>query len=135
MRILTILLLVSLAALGGCATTPLPPPPSIDEIVQMSKDKVPPEDIIRRMREARAVYILSGSELADLKARGVPDRVLDYMYEARIAAERDYEYLRARQNAFLYGWPYGYAPYGPWGPYSSWGWGLRWHGHRHHHHH
>lgn len=118
------LFLLALAALAGCATKPLPPPPSIDQIVQMSKDKIPPEDIIRRMREARAVYTLSASELADLKTRGVSDAVIDYMYEARIAAERDQEYWRARQDAFMWGgWPYG--PWG-YGPYGGVGVGMGW---------
>ncbi|HKO87519.1 MAG TPA: hypothetical protein VJU83_03265 [Burkholderiales bacterium] len=112
MRLILIFLTVILAA-GCAATKPLPPPPSIDEIVQMSADKVPPEEIIRRMREARAVYRLSGSQLADLKLRGVADPVLDYMQHTRIQAERYEEYLYTRDRYMFWGWP----GYGPWGPY------------------
>ena len=61
----------------------------------MSQDGVPPSEIIQRMREAGMVYRLSGSELARLKAQGVPDEVLDYMQstyleDARRQAYRDY---------------------------------------------
>ena len=117
-RLLTILLL-ALALLGGCASmgTPRPPAPTIEEIVQWSNEKQPPEQIIERMKAARAVYRLSGSELADLKTRGVPDKVIDYMQQTYIAAERWEEYLRTRDQYFFYGWPGYYHPFGPyWGP-------------------
>lgn len=109
--------------LAGCAswTKPLPPAPTIEEIVQWSAEKQPPEDIIARMRASRAVYRLSASELAALKARGVHDKVIDYMQETYIAAERWEEYQQTRDQYFFYGWP-GYPgfyhPFGPyWGPY------------------
>ena len=123
-------LLVTLTALTGCATQPLPPPPSIDQIVQMSKDKLPPEDIIRRIRESRTYYPLSAGEIADLRARGVSDVVLDYMLNARIAAERDEEYFRARQDAFFYGGPWGWGyGYGGYGGGIGIGIGTHWHRH------
>lgn len=111
-----LLILLAAIVLTGCATTPLPPPPSIDEIVKMSVDKLSPEEIIRRMKESRAVYRLSGSQFADLKLRGVTDPVLDYMQQTRIDAERYEEYLYTRDRYMFYGWPgYGYGP--GWGPY------------------
>lgn len=112
-------LLLSLFVLVGCATTPLPPAPTIDEIVQWSNEKMPPEQIIERMKAARAVYRLSGSQLADLKNRGVPDGVLDYMQETYIAAERWEQHLQTRDQYFFYGWPGYYHPFGPywWRPY------------------
>ena len=47
-------LLAGVLALGltGCASAPpLPPAPTIDEIVQMSKDGLTPDEIIRRLDE------------------------------------------------------------------------------------
>ncbi|HEY9381687.1 MAG TPA: hypothetical protein VIQ01_10625 [Burkholderiales bacterium] len=103
-------------ALGGCASwgTPQPPAPTVEEIVQWSNDKVAPEEIIERMKTVRAVYRLSASELAGLKSRGVSDKVIDYMQETYIAAERWEEYQQTRDQYFFYGWP-GYP--GFYGPY------------------
>lgn len=117
-RMLTVLL-AALVLLGGCASmgTPRPPAPTIEEIVQWSNEKMAPEQIIERMKAARAVYRLSASELAELQTRGVPDKVIDYMQQTYIAAERWEEYLRTRDQYFFYGWPGYYYPYGPyWGP-------------------
>lgn len=116
-RLFTLLLLA--VCLTGCASwrTPLPPAPTVGEIVQWSNEKVAPEEIIERMRKARAVYRFSASELADLKSRGVSDKVIDYMQETYIAAERWEEYRHARDQYFFYGWP-GYPGfYHPFGPY------------------
>lgn len=116
------LLLVALL-LGGCASlgTPRPPAPTLDEIVSWSADKMPPKEIIDRMKAARAVYRLSASELADLRSRGVADEVINYMQQTYIAAERWEEYLQTRDQYFFYGWP-GYPgfyhPFSPyWGPH------------------
>lgn len=120
MRMLTVLLAV-LALLGGCASmgASRPPAPTIEEIVQWSNEKMAAEAIIDRMKAARAVYRLSASELAELRSRGVPDKVIDYMQQTYIAAERWEEYLRTRDQYFFYGWP-GYPGfYHPFGPY--WG--------------
>lgn len=120
MRMLTVLLAV-LALLGGCASmgASRPPAPTIEEIVQWSNEKMAAEAIIDRMKAARAVYRLSASELAELRSRGVPDKVIDYMQQTYIAAERWEEYLRTRDQYFFYGWP-GYSSfYYPFGPY--WG--------------
>lgn len=118
MRLLTVLLL-AFAVLSGCASmgAKRPPAPTIEEIVQWSNEKMAPEQIIDRMKAARAVYRLSASELADLKARGVPDKVIDYMQQTYIAAERWEEYLRTRDQYFFYGWPGYYYPFGP--PWAS----------------
>ena len=120
-------LLLLVAVLAGCATyAPLPPPPSVEQVVQMSKDKVPDEEIIGRMRDARAVYRLSASELARLREQGVSDKVVDYMQQTYINAERFDEYLRTRDQYMWYGWPgyrgYPYAPYwrSPYFPSPYW---------------
>jgi hypothetical protein len=103
----------------GCATfgKPLPPAPTVAEIVQLAKDGVAAEDIIKRMEDAQAVYRLPASELAKLREQGVPDKVVDYMQQTYIADERWREYLRARDSYwFFYGGPY----YRSWYPYAFW---------------
>jgi hypothetical protein len=109
------------ALLGACASfgPPLPPAPTTAEIVQMAKDGVAPEAIIKRIEASRAVYPLPASELAKLREQGVPDQVINYMQRTYIDAVRFDEYLRARDAYFLYGWPYSRGPY----PYP-YGWPL-----------
>jgi len=124
-RALRVAILVLIAGLApGCATVgpPLPPPPTIDEIVRLSAAGVPADDIIKRMRDAQAVYRLPASELAKLHSQGVPDRVIDYMQRTYIEAERYDEYLRTRDRYLWYGWPsyLGTYPYGYWYPYPGW---------------
>jgi len=121
-RVLICLLAVGLVS--SCATPgpPLPPPPTIDEIVRLSAAGVPADDIIKRMRDARAVYRLPASELAKLNGQGVPDKVIDYMQRTYLESERHDEYLRTRDLYLWYGWPsyHGVYPYGYWYPYPGW---------------
>ena len=87
--------------------------------MQWSKENMPAEQIIQRMEASRAVYRLPASELAELRSRGVPDKVIDYMQQTYIAAERWDEYQRTRDQYFFYGWP-GYPGFYPYGPF----WGM-----------
>ena len=113
---IAVLLALSMA-LASCASMgrPLPPPPMLEEIVRLSKDKVPAEAIIDRLQASRAVYRLSGSELARLREQGVSDAVLDYLHRAEIDQARYDEWLRARDRYFFYGPYFGRGFYGPWG--------------------
>jgi hypothetical protein len=116
------ILVLAASVAAGCATprAPLPPPPTVGEIVELGTAGVPAGDIIKRMRDARAVYRLPASALARLHGRGVPDQVIDYMQRTHIEAERYEEYLRTRDLYLGYGWPayHGVYPYG----YSYPGW-------------
>ena len=67
------------AMLAACASNPRVFAPTIDEIVTMSQAKVPPETIIQRMHDSRAIYTLSASQFVQLRDRGVASNVLDYM--------------------------------------------------------
>lgn len=101
-------------ALSGCATLgePLPPPPSLAEIVESAKAGQPPQQIIERMQRSRAVYRLPASELAKLREQGVPDPVIDYMQRVHLDVVRFEESMRAR-SFYGPGW-------GPWGPAHGW---------------
>ena len=88
----------------------------------MSRQGVSSADIIKRMQESRAVYRLSGSKLAELHDQGVPDQVLDYLYQSEIDRER-----REAVNGFYDAYPYSY--YGrDWffGPRRLWPNPYRW---------
>ena len=122
---------ILLGACAGFGKIP-PPPPTTAEIVQLTKDGVPPGEIIQRMNESRAVYRLSDSELAQLRAQGVQAEVIDHMQQTYLASVRDEEWYRARQGTgspsypgaslypgaypyrytdpFYYSYPYRYPP-------------------------
>ena len=81
--------------LAGCAGMDRRPPPSLEQVVDMSRAGTPPEEIIRELQETRAVYPLTGSQIARLHEQGVPDTVLDYMqnvYMDRIRRESRMSY-------------------------------------------
>src|SRR5688572_32587104 len=74
--------------LMGCASVQSRPPVTIEQVIQMSKQGVPPADIVQHMRDSGTVYRLSGSQLGRLKSEGVDDEVLDYMQDTYLAAAR-----------------------------------------------
>jgi hypothetical protein len=85
------------ALLNGCATLgfdPTKPPVTVGEVIQLSKEDVPAETIITKMRESGAIYRLSAAQLAELHDQGVSDPVLDYMQETYLSAVRR-EQIRA----------------------------------------
>ena len=93
-------LLVAIALmLYGCATTSRPPPPTLEELVQLSADGLPEDEIIAQLRKSRAVYPLTATEILALSEKGVPSSVLDYMQQAYIANER-------RRERMMYGDPF-----------------------------
>jgi hypothetical protein len=101
--------------LTGCATyVSRPPAPTASDVVALAQAGAPPDDIIRRMQESRAVYNLSASQLADLQAQGVPAPVIDYMQATQIAYAQQLGFA----SGSAWGWP-GWGPY--WGP--GWGYG------------
>lgn len=100
-----------LTALAGCATfAPRVPPPTLNEIVQMSAAKVPPEVIIQRIRDSGGVYPLSAATFAKLHADGVDDRVLNYMQVTYLEEIRREEAFRNHHFSpgFWYGGGHGH---------------------------
>lgn len=131
MRIVKMALLVTLIALlTGCASTRLarPAPPTLDEIVEMSKAGTSSEEIIKRLKESRAIYTLSASQIASLHDRGVSDTVLDYMHSVYLREVREDEAAQAYhrygwrfQPYFFYGFPHGHGR-GRWRGGIHYGW-------------
>jgi hypothetical protein len=85
-----LLLLISMTALGGCATLGFKDhePVTVGQVIQMNKDEVPADTIIKKMRDSDSVYRLTAAQLAELHDRGVADPVLNYMQQTYIEAER-----------------------------------------------
>ena|SRR5438309_2257302 len=85
-----LILLIWVTGLSGCATFGFktPEPVTVGEVIQMSKDNVPPETIVKKMRDSESVYPLTAAQLAELHDMGVSDRVLNYMQQTYIEAQR-----------------------------------------------
>jgi hypothetical protein len=93
--------LLCLALLAGCAGIQRRPPPTLEQVVEMSQAGKPAEEIIRELQETRAVYPLTGSQIARLHDQGVPDTVLDYLQNAYTESIRWDARLRY-ENSFLW---------------------------------
>ncbi len=113
-----VVLLTSL--LTGCSTLgvkPAPPPVRVPQIVQMSREGMPAQEIIQKMRASGTAYRLTAAQLVQLHKEGVPDAVLNYMQETYLQAVRHDQRLEDWNRwSFDDGWWYG-----PWP--EPWGWG------------
>jgi hypothetical protein len=85
------MLLTGSALLSGCAALGVDQseqPVMVSEVIRMSKENVPAETIVNKMRDSRAVYRLNAAQLAQLHDQGVADLVLNYMQETYLNAVR-----------------------------------------------
>src|SRR5438093_1835925 len=112
---LTLIVLTCITLPGGCATlgtTEPPPPVTVSEIIQMSKEGVPADTLIERMRDSETVYRLTAAQLAELHEQGISDQVIDYMQQTYVDAVRqdqslaDWDYWTAGADGFWYGGPF-----------------------------
>lgn len=123
-RVGAMVLLAALALwVGGCATSAnrpvIPQPVTVEQIVKMSQEGMPPDEIIRKMRNSRTVYRLKASQLAKLRDEGVSDKVIDYMQHTYLAA--------VRRSARLEGWGFWYHGHdGFWYGGVPFGWPYYW---------
>ena len=77
------------ALLGGCAGfEQTKPPVMVSEVILMSKEGMPAETIVTKMRDANTVYRLTAAELAYLHDQGVADPVINYMQQTYLEAVR-----------------------------------------------
>jgi hypothetical protein len=85
------MVLAGSALLTGCAALGVDPseqPVMVSEVIRMSKENVPAETIVNKMRDSRAVYRLNAAQLAKLHDQGVADLVLNHMQETYLNAVR-----------------------------------------------
>ena len=116
-------LLLSLLLLSSCVYQQVQPlvPLTEEEIIRMSKEGMPPEKVIERIRDSRTIYIMDTADVLRLHELGVPTEIIDYMLNTRIKALE-------RQASYPYYPYYPYYSYGPfWHPYPvqfgfAWGW-------------
>lgn len=100
----------SLALLvSGCATLPPAPPLTIDQLVERATKGESTISILASLRASNVEFRLNGSDFATLKARGLPEPVLDELMKREIESAREEE----RRRTALWGSPYGYGRYWP----------------------
>lgn len=127
-RVGLVLMLMLVMLLAACAGVPPGPPrPTPEEVVQWSREKMAPAQIIQCMRDSHAAYRLSASSLARLHDQGVDDAVIDYMHETHLAAVRREIAAHRFDNCFQLfpcdAWPPGLAYHRGWLGYGSYPWG------------
>ncbi len=91
---------------AGCSTAgpqSTAAPPSVADIVSMSRAGTPPDEIIQRMQASNAAYPFTDAQFTSLKAQGVSDQVINYMRRSYVA----------HQGHPVYGTPEYYELYGP----------------------
>jgi hypothetical protein len=129
------------------ATEPqLPVRLTIPTIVQMARQGVPDEEIIRRYYQTGTQMPLTDAQQADLRRNGVDQRVIDYILSAAQDAKRidaitaqadqDARTRMAMELAYYYDYGWGSGWYGPSGgpslfPYGGYAWypgGRGWYG-------
>lgn len=112
MRTLLILILVVIAATGCARRAVRPPPTTQADIINMSKEGVSDEVIIRIIQNSRTVYRLTADDVVRLRNAGVSSAVINYMldsyvrfsqYEQRRADYYDYDYGFRYRFGFWYG--------------------------------
>ncbi|MEZ0231754.1 MAG: hypothetical protein ACAH12_02850 [Methylophilaceae bacterium] len=119
---------------------------TLDEIVNLSKQKVPADQIIEKIKASNSRYDITPSQAVDLSKQGVDGKVLDFIYAAREQAVRDgfadeinkrekekkleqerlkREYLWRSQPYYDPWWGYSYGPAWrrPYGPSFRYGYG------------
>src|SRR4029077_5707028 len=85
------MVLAGSALLSSCAVLDVDPskePVMVSEVILMSKENVPAETIVNKMRDSRAVYRLNAAQLAKLHDQGVADLVLNHTQETNLNAVR-----------------------------------------------
>jgi hypothetical protein len=109
-------LLVLGASATGCRSYAVRRDPlTTAQVIQLSQEKRPPEEVIQKIRESRTVYILHARDVKDLLDRGVDERVVDEMLQTRIHDLENYY-----QSWYYYPYPYYY------GPHFGFGYGVAW---------
>ncbi len=102
-------LLAVLGTSSGCVPPLRREPLTADQILQMTKDKAPPDLIIQKIRDSRTVYVLHAEDVKALLDKGIDPKVVDEMLETRV---REAEYNCGYYYPYpYYPYPYYYGPY------------------------
>jgi len=100
----------------GCAVLqqgahPLPPV-TYEEVIQLSRDKVPPDDIIEKIADSNTVFRLNSDEVTELRQQGVDAKVVDFMMNTYVEQVRREQEMRDWNRWYYYNGRYYWWP--PW---------------------
>jgi hypothetical protein len=78
-------LLFTIVILSGCQYPDVrEPAPLLEvEVIRMSKEGVPADAIIERIRESHTIYLMDAEDVIKLKEQGVDLKVINYMLDTR----------------------------------------------------
>lgn len=97
---------VTAGALSACATTPSAPSLTLDTLVESAQKGASADALLATLKSSRVVFGLTGSDFAKLKARGLPDAVLDELMRREVLAARDEQWVRVAPPTWIYRrWP------------------------------
>jgi hypothetical protein len=77
--------------LGSCATVEFGQDEHrvlVSEVIRMTREGMPPDIIVKQMRDSKTVYRLTATQLVLLHDQGIADPVIDYMQETYLGAGR-----------------------------------------------
>lgn len=99
--------LFAAALFTGCATLgDSAPPLTIDSLVTRAKAGESTESLLASLRGSRERFVLTGSDYAKLKERGLPDPILDALQARALEDARYEEWRRSQPDFFWRSWPY-----------------------------
>ena len=98
-----------------------PEPFTETEIIRMTKEGKPAEEIIQKIQESRTIYIMDAKDVIKLHENGVDDRVIDFMLETQ---KLDIERRASSYHHYHYCDPY-WCPYHP-HFHAGFRWGYWW---------
>ena len=87
----------------------------LKEIVQMTKDGLTPDEVIRRVEQSNTIYELYTRDVLGLHEDGVDHQVIDHLLEAQRRAMRSYYQRRSHlywHDPFFQPYPLWHCP--PW---------------------
>ena len=98
--------------LAGCHTYVVRPanPLTTEEILKLSKDGVPADQIIAKIMDSHTAYVMDAKDVIQLHEAGVDEKVINFMMET----ER-----RAREEQAYYDY-YHHYDYYPWHVHHGW---------------
>ncbi|SPD76393.1 conserved hypothetical protein [uncultured Desulfobacterium sp.] len=105
---------LSLIIFQGCGTFkhgfhPLPPV-TFEEVIRLTQDKVPPDTIIKKIRESHTVFRLNSEEVTELRRQGVDPKVVDFMMNTYVEQLRRKQEMEDWNRWWFYGGHYYWWP-------------------------
>jgi hypothetical protein len=116
-RVLLSLCIAALLVAGCAGMRRWSHPVSVTEIVHLSKNGVPPDEIIAKLNRAGTIYHLTDAQYDALRKKGVTPSVIAYMKKSYAQAVEKHPELAKDEhlNCWYLGWDgfwYGGGPFG-----------------------